>query len=119
MGAGPRRAVGRAVRSGLRRAAAAWSATREGDQSFPAINRFVITPLFLFVGAFYPIDQLPEAVQPIAWVTPPGTASNSAAASRLGTLAVGEGVLHARCCFVFVVAGAAACHRTYSMRLFR
>ena len=29
------------------------------DQSFPAIMRFAIVPMFLFAGAFYPIDQLP------------------------------------------------------------
>ena len=27
-------------------------------------------PLFLFGGAFYPIDQLPDWMQPIAQVTP-------------------------------------------------
>ena len=37
----------------------AWSATREQETSFPSINRFVITPLFLFGGAFYPIEELP------------------------------------------------------------
>ncbi|MAT03672.1 MAG: ABC transporter [Acidimicrobiaceae bacterium] len=48
----------------------AWSATRDGDYSFPTINRFVITPLFLFGGAFYPISQLPDWMEPIAIATP-------------------------------------------------
>ena len=48
----------------------AWSSTRETDYSFPTINRFVITPLFLFGGAFYPISQLPDWMEPIAVVTP-------------------------------------------------
>ena len=48
----------------------AWSATREQERSFPAINRFVITPLFLFGGAFYPIDQLPDWLQWVAKATP-------------------------------------------------
>ena len=49
----------------------AWSASRQaGDQSFPAIMRFAIVPMFLFGGAFYPIDQLPGWLQPVAWVTP-------------------------------------------------
>ena len=34
------------------------------------IFRFIITPLFLFSGTFFPISQLPPAVQPIAWLTP-------------------------------------------------
>jgi len=29
-----------------------------------------ITPLFLFSGIFFPVDVLPAAVQPIAWLTP-------------------------------------------------
>jgi lipooligosaccharide transport system permease protein len=29
-----------------------------------------ITPLFLFSGIFFPVDDLPGAVQPIAWFTP-------------------------------------------------
>ena len=33
------------------------------DGGVPAIQRFVIIPLFLFGGAFYPLSQLPEAVQ--------------------------------------------------------
>lgn len=98
---------------------AAWSASRESDQSFPAINRFVITPLFLFGGAFYPIEQLPDAVQPIAWVTPLWHGVELCRGFALGTLAVGEGVLHVSVLVAFVVVGALACHRSFSRRLFR
>jgi lipooligosaccharide transport system permease protein len=48
----------------------AWTATREVDNSFPTIQRFVIVPLFLFGGAFYPIEQLPEWLQTVAKLTP-------------------------------------------------
>lgn len=48
----------------------AWSAARETDHSFPTINRFVIMPLFLFGGAFYPVSQLPDGLEPIARITP-------------------------------------------------
>lgn len=41
----------------------AYSVGAEMDGGFPAIQRFVIIPLFLFGGAFYPLAQLPEAVQ--------------------------------------------------------
>jgi lipooligosaccharide transport system permease protein len=37
---------------------------------FNAIFRFGITPLFLFSGTFFPIEQLPAFLQPLAWVTP-------------------------------------------------
>lgn len=49
---------------------AAFTATQRTDQTFPVINRFVIIPLFIFSGTFFPIDQLPALLQPIAWLTP-------------------------------------------------
>lgn len=42
----------------------------ELDGVFAALQRFVLVPLFLFGGAFYPLDQLPGAVQWIARVAP-------------------------------------------------
>ena len=48
----------------------AFSVTAEMDGSFAAIQRFVIIPLFLFGGAFYPLSQLPVAVQWLAKVWP-------------------------------------------------
>ncbi|MEM7326791.1 MAG: ABC transporter permease, partial [Actinomycetota bacterium] len=33
-----------------------------GDQSFPVILRLFILPMYLFSGAFYPIEQLPEVL---------------------------------------------------------
>ena len=48
----------------------AFSITAEMDGAFPAIQRFVIIPLFLFGGAFYPLSQLPVGVQWVAKATP-------------------------------------------------
>ena len=49
---------------------AAWTATQRTESSFPVIFRFVITPLFLFSGTFFPIEQLPDLIRPVAWLTP-------------------------------------------------
>jgi len=49
---------------------AAWTATRKTGESFPVVFRFVITPLFLFSGTFFPIERLPDVIQPLAWLTP-------------------------------------------------
>ena len=38
--------------------------------SLPTFFRFVVIPMFLFSGAFFPITQLPELIQPIAYITP-------------------------------------------------
>jgi len=49
---------------------AAWTASRKTEQSFAFIFRFIITPLFLFSGTFFPIEQLPDQIEWIAWLTP-------------------------------------------------
>lgn len=48
----------------------AYSLVAQQDGSFAAIQRFVLIPLFLFGGAFYPLTQLPTAVQWLAKVFP-------------------------------------------------
>ncbi len=49
---------------------AAYSATQDKDVGFTTIYRFVMIPLFLFSGTFYPVSQLPGWLQPIAYATP-------------------------------------------------
>jgi lipooligosaccharide transport system permease protein len=48
----------------------AYTATQNGDGGFNGLFRFGITPLFLFSGTFFPIEQLPPFLQPLAWFTP-------------------------------------------------
>jgi lipooligosaccharide transport system permease protein len=49
---------------------AAFAARSERDDGFSTVNRLVIVPLFLFSGTFFPIAQLPRALQVIAELTP-------------------------------------------------
>ena len=32
--------------------------------------RIGVIPLFLFSGTFFPVDQLPDALEPLAWLSP-------------------------------------------------
>ena len=48
----------------------AFTATQDGDDGFNILFRWIMTPLMLFSGTFFPIEQLPGWMQPIAWVTP-------------------------------------------------
>jgi lipooligosaccharide transport system permease protein len=48
----------------------AFTATQRNDVGFSAIFRFVINPLFLFSGTFFPLSQLPDQVGWVAWLTP-------------------------------------------------
>ena len=47
------------------------TARLERDEGyFAIIGRFVIAPMFLFSGTFYPLDQMPLYLQPLGWVSP-------------------------------------------------
>jgi lipooligosaccharide transport system permease protein len=48
----------------------AWTLTQEDGRSLSTLFRFLIVPLFLFSGTFFPISQLPDFLQPVAFVTP-------------------------------------------------
>jgi lipooligosaccharide transport system permease protein len=48
----------------------AYMATQRTPDKFSAIFRWVITPLFLFSGTFFPLDSLPAAIRPVAWLSP-------------------------------------------------
>lgn len=48
----------------------AFTARQEGDSGFNILFRWVMTPLMLFSGTFFPISQLPGWMQPLAWATP-------------------------------------------------
>ncbi len=48
----------------------AFTATQKNDVGFSAVFRFIINPLFLFSGTFFPLSQLPDAIEWIAWLTP-------------------------------------------------
>lgn len=37
---------------------------------FALVQRFIVTPLFLFSGTFFPLDSLPLAVRWIGWISP-------------------------------------------------
>jgi lipooligosaccharide transport system permease protein len=65
-------AIPAAVLTGLAFAAPiiAFSATRQNDSGFAALFRFIINPLFLFSGTFFPVSRLPDAVEWVAAATP-------------------------------------------------
>jgi lipooligosaccharide transport system permease protein len=61
-----------AVLTGMSFAApiAAFSATQRTPARFNVIFRFIITPLFLFSGVFFPIDTLPTFLHAVVWLSP-------------------------------------------------
>lgn len=50
--------------------ATAYTAQLENETGLSSAMRFAIVPLFLFSGTFFPISQLPDWMEPIAYATP-------------------------------------------------
>ncbi|MEU0570455.1 ABC transporter permease [Nonomuraea sp. NPDC005983] len=48
----------------------AFSATIDHDSYFALLFRFVMIPSTLFAGVFFPVEQLPGLVRPLAYVSP-------------------------------------------------
>lgn len=49
---------------------AAWAVGRDDDLSFANVYRLGVIPAFLFSETYFPLDQLPVAIRPIAYITP-------------------------------------------------
>jgi lipooligosaccharide transport system permease protein len=96
----------------------AWSSTRETvGQSFSAIMRFAIIPMFLFAGAFYPIDQLPAWLRPVAYVTPLYHGVELCRGAVLGTLGIAAGALHVAVLLAYWLVGYSIVRRAFARRL--
>ena len=95
----------------------AYSAVLDNDFGFAVLQRFVVVPLFLFGGVFYPVSQLPLVLEQVAYLTP---LWHGVALSRdlaLGTATVGATLLHVAYLSVWVVVGFAFAARNYQRRL--
>lgn len=98
---------------------AAYAATREYDQSFNYVQRFVVTPLFLFGGAFYPVDSLPAVVRPIAWVTPLWHGVELSRGFVLESIGFWAVTGHVVVLVAYVMLGLVLCDRFFARRLYR
>ncbi len=96
---------------------AAWAAHTETEVSFVAIFRFVILPMFLFSGTFFPIDRLPAPLEVIAYATPLWHGVTLCRDLTLGDVELWSGLLHTGYLVAWVVAGTAAALYTYRKRL--
>jgi lipooligosaccharide transport system permease protein len=72
----------------------AFSVTLDNDQGLNVVFRFVMTPLFLFSGTFFPWQQLPGWMQPIAFATPLWHGVVLSRELTLGTVDAGSALIH-------------------------
>jgi lipooligosaccharide transport system permease protein len=112
-------AVPVAVLVGLSFAApiAAWGAYTETDASFVAIFRFVILPMFLFSGTFFPVEQLPLAFELIAYVTPIWHGVELCRMLTLGEVETAAALGHLAYLLAWTLVGFELARRAYRRRL--
>ncbi len=96
---------------------AAYAATRERDSAFPAMQRFVITPLFLFGGAFYPLKQLPVAAQALAKFAPLWHGVELCRAATLHRLQIGTAAVHVAYLLMWIAVGLVATVHSFRKKL--
>jgi lipooligosaccharide transport system permease protein len=48
----------------------AYAGLVQTDSYFPLLQRFVVLPMSLFAGVFFPVERLPEALRWLAYVSP-------------------------------------------------
>ena len=95
----------------------AWSSTRKNGSSFPAVIRFVLIPMFLFGGAFFPIDLLPDWLQPVAYVTPLWHGIELCRGAVISSFDAEPVALHLAVLIAYAGAGLLACRIAFSKTL--
>jgi lipooligosaccharide transport system permease protein len=95
----------------------AFAATQRNDVGFSWVFRFVINPLFIFSGTFFPLAQLPQAAQVIAWFTPLFHGVELLRGLILDTLDPRTAPLHLAYLLVFIAVGFVLADRSLARRL--
>ena len=98
---------------------AAYAATVETDGKFVPVNRFVIMPMFLFSGTFFPVERLPVPLEWIAYVTPLWHGVDLCRDLTLGRVDALAALGHIAYLLAFVVGGLVWALRTHAARLLK
>jgi lipooligosaccharide transport system permease protein len=84
---------------------AAHSIGQDSDATFPLIMRIGVVPLFLFSGTFFPVDQLPEWMQPIAVLSPLWHSVELARGATTGLIQLDTALFHVAALCGFITIG--------------
>jgi lipooligosaccharide transport system permease protein len=95
----------------------AFTATQETADGFNILYRFLVTPLFLFSGTFFPVDQLPVFLRPVAWVTPLWHGVDANRSLALGSPDFPAVLGHTAYLLAVIAVGAILARRTFTKRL--
>jgi lipooligosaccharide transport system permease protein len=97
----------------------AFTATVENERGLTNLFRFGLVPLFLFSGTFFPVAQLPDAIEPLAVVTPLWHGVELVRAAALGTSPALSPIVHLAVIGAFLGVGLALAVRQLSRRMLR
>lgn len=98
----------------------AFSATIESEgQQFNGLFRFVLMPMTLLAGTFFPVSQLPEWLRPLAWLTPLWHGTELARGAAFGTLRLWPALGHVGYLLAMLAVGALIARRLFERRLAR
>ncbi len=95
----------------------AYAARLENESGLSSVFRFVVTPLFLFSGTFFPIDQLPGWMRPLAYVTPLWHSVDVTRSVALGTPTSFSPLINYGVMLAFLLIGAVVADRLFRRRL--
>jgi lipooligosaccharide transport system permease protein len=97
----------------------ALAALAKKDDFFMMITgRFIMMPLFLFSGTFFPLEQMPIFLQWIGWISPLWHATNLGRFLTYGSnVSIGMVAVHLTYMVVMLVVGLFFASRNYSKRL--
>jgi lipooligosaccharide transport system permease protein len=98
---------------------AAYAATRENEAAFVPVNRFIVVPMFLFSGTFFPVSRLPLPLEWLAYTTPLWHGVELCRMFTLGHVHALAALGHVAYLLIFVVIGYAWALRTYAARLLK
>ena len=82
------------------------TASLDSDYGVANIMRFGVVPMFLFSGTFFPVEQLPDWIEPIAYLTPLWHGVDLCRALSLGDATLLDSLGHVAYMALFVIGGA-------------
>jgi lipooligosaccharide transport system permease protein len=95
----------------------AYAATHTTSANFNAMFRFIITPLFLFSGVFFPVSLLPPVLRILAPLTPLYHGVELTRGLALQTIGPGAAVGHTAYLLALLLAGLFVAFRTFAAKL--
>jgi lipooligosaccharide transport system permease protein len=96
---------------------AAFTTSIESSRLFPILQRFVVVPVTLFAGVFFPVETLPVPARVLAYVSPLWHGVQLCRAVTLGQPTAWPPLAHLGCLEAWAIVGYLLARRGYLRRL--